>query len=52
MGHSALLRLAYRFESEKLLIPANQVDDFDIVKDISGGIFKIIKICLRTLIWT
>jgi hypothetical protein len=31
-GHSALLRLAYRFESEKLLIPANQVVHFSIGK--------------------
>jgi hypothetical protein len=30
-GHSALLRLAYRFESEKLLIPPNQVDTFYIL---------------------
>jgi hypothetical protein len=27
-GHSAVLRLAYRFESEKLLNTANQVDLF------------------------
>jgi hypothetical protein len=35
-GHSAHLRHAYRFESEKLINPANQVDTFNIVKtDIS-----------------
>jgi hypothetical protein len=31
-GHSALLRLVYRFESEKFLIPANQVCPFCLVK--------------------
>jgi hypothetical protein len=35
-GHSAPLRLAYRFASEKLLNHANQVDPFYIAKhDIS-----------------
>jgi hypothetical protein len=31
-GHSALLRLAYRFACYKLLNPANQGDSFYIVK--------------------
>jgi hypothetical protein len=36
LGHSAQLRLAYRFASEKLPSPSNQVDPFYIVKsDIS-----------------
>jgi hypothetical protein len=56
--HSAQLRLAYRFESEKLLNPANQVDPFYILKaDISpiapflGEILKN-EICWRTSVWT
>jgi hypothetical protein len=47
-GHRAPLRLAYRFASEKLLNPANQVDPFCVAKsDISkkvafkGAILKI-----------
>jgi hypothetical protein len=33
MEHSALLRHEYRFETEKLLDPANQVDPFFIVNN-------------------